>query len=528
MSAKFSKNGEFVIDLRDFSGGINDRDDPREIADNETPDAKNEVINRRGASGKRYGFDAVAKKDATGGVRGLFPFPMMDGTKWLLLFHGGEVFAFKPDDFEWGEKKGDYGTDNGEPVGGTIFQNLAIFSNGAAGGAIKKWDGTAAVADLGGSPPVNTNIFSKIDELLLLVKQNRVYWCAPSLPEDYTTENKAGFQLISSEDGEFLTALVAHGTGLVAFTEIGKRGCSVNYDETNVSIGLKTNEIVDRSDGAIGGRTAAAIRGGGIFFLAEDGFKSFGVDADSPLMRTSRGLSEKTPIAVARINRAKIEKAVAAAWKDQIFCAVPTNNSEENDAVFLFDPIYRGWALWEMPISDFAIFENEVGKRELYFGHSREPKLCKLNRNFFDDYGDKNTAIEYYRRSKTFSPSPKNKFKELVLTLQITSPSQSEVEIVIDGETKSVPISSDELSSAQNLGAVWGNAEWDDAFGGAGYDPEIGPPFYDLEKKIAISSYFSEINTGAEMYFRIKNNRAGESIQLRRAVIRGEILENAF
>lgn len=525
----FGKEGAFSIDLRDWSGGLNDRDDPREIADNELQIARNAMWNRRGAIEKRTGYDVVAERDeATGGVRGLLPFPLMNGTKKLVLFHGGEVFSFAPDDFSWGEKKGDYGTDDGEPVGGIIFQNLAIFSNGKSGGNLKKWNGTDAVANLGGSPPVNTNILSKIDELLLLVKDNRVYWCAPSLPEDYAVENKAGYQAISSEDGEFLTALIAHGSGLVAFTDIGKRGVSVNYDETNVSIGLATNEIVDRSDGAIGGRTATAVRGGGIFFLSEDGFKSFGVDADSPLMRTSRGLSEKTPKIIRKINCAKIEKATAIAWKDLIFCALPLDFASENNAVMVYDPVFRGWGIWEMPIGDFAIFENAAGERNLYFGHSREPKLCRMNRQYADDVGGDAREIDFEIVTKSFSPSPKNKWETLTVWGDITRGATVEILVTIDRKTKSLTLGSEDITEKYEDDSIFTAAVWGDVWNGKPTNAEQGERFFQVKKKFAVSEIAKEMNEGAEWSLGIRNANLNESFRLRRVLMQGRVLEGAY
>jgi len=129
------------IVISDFSGGLNTKDAPHLIGDNESAILQNFEISGKGRLKKRFGFDKVSTGGSTTkGVRGLLAFQSIGANpeKFLLIFNDSKLFTVSDTDTTWIDH-GTYGTDDGERVNGTVYKNLGIFGNGNDANNVKKF-----------------------------------------------------------------------------------------------------------------------------------------------------------------------------------------------------------------------------------------------------------------------------------------------------------------------------------------------------------------------------------------------------
>ena len=172
------------------SGGVNTKDDPRELATNESPFILNMDIIQKGRVVSRTGYELWGQigGGATGGYRGMLTFYRTFGTDsgdYLLSFHSNGNAYKSTNTTPTPATLGAYGTDSGS-VRGIVFDNLAVFGNGLAANSVKKYDGTSQ-ANLGGTPQ-DSKIFGIIGKMLVLAAYaapKTMYWSDTMDPEQY-------------------------------------------------------------------------------------------------------------------------------------------------------------------------------------------------------------------------------------------------------------------------------------------------------------------------------------------------------
>lgn len=628
----------FEIDLIDASGGINDRDDPREIADNEATIERNVLVGRRGSAKKRTGYDRVTTNGTAGYPRGMMKYIRTGykNQKFLLIFQNGKVFTLDSTWLGWVEA-GTYGADQEATVRGEVFGNQAVFGNGVdvtkrllmrskyLGGTstttLGQWqavtdgrfriviggvpydisgvdlhlcadlDAVAAavqakirtatggttetvthstspdiftittdeeitelttiaggtdisglgtgdflsgrdhegglgdpiftvaftLADLTGAP--RTNVFGKINTMLLAATGSNVHNCEP---EDVTvwSGGNAGVTPVNFEDGENVMALAEHGDAIIAFKKSAKRGLSVVFDDAELAVGLKESNITD-SFGAIAGGSVVPTDDGGLMYLSETGIRSYGIQENYALQRTSEGMSRKIGKLIKRINRKAIDRITGIQHEDFIFFAVPLDTAGVNNMLLVYDLEFRGWTVWDIPACAFARFEDAAGLPGLFFVHAYEPALCKLNNEFTDDVGGSNAPIVFDREWKHFSPFALSKWKELEMHLKITVPNTTEIIITTDGIAWPFTITEADIKSQIPLfEGFFGEADGSEAWGGD-VDLAAGPKMYNIVIKRELDK---TVNQGAECTVRIINELVNQGIDVRRLILRGEYL----
>lgn len=85
------------VELVKFDGGLNDKDSPLLLADNELAECVNYHLDQRGTLTKRTGFTArYASPFGSGPVKGLFNYRKEDGTSRLIIANDGELLSDLP------------------------------------------------------------------------------------------------------------------------------------------------------------------------------------------------------------------------------------------------------------------------------------------------------------------------------------------------------------------------------------------------------------------------------------------------
>jgi len=155
------------------SGGVNSIDDPRELAENESPEITNMDIARKGRVISRTGYEKWGTASGvTTGFRGMLRYYRTFGANngdYLLSFNSNGNGYVSSVGTPTPASIGAYGTDSGS-VRGIVFDNQAIFGNGLSANTIQNWEGTGSSANLGGTPP-DAKIFGIVNNSLLAVTE---------------------------------------------------------------------------------------------------------------------------------------------------------------------------------------------------------------------------------------------------------------------------------------------------------------------------------------------------------------------
>ena len=127
----FKQLNKYKYPIVSFDGGLNTKDSPSTLADNESPDMYNCVLDERGAVGTRQGIStfttvAVGAKACDG----LFSYKRETGTQVMMGWYGGSMTVITGTTFESVPSAAGVYT-AGRPVEMMQFQNVAFMCNGA-------------------------------------------------------------------------------------------------------------------------------------------------------------------------------------------------------------------------------------------------------------------------------------------------------------------------------------------------------------------------------------------------------------
>jgi len=233
-----------VMDLRDFGGGLNLRDSAEQLALNETPDAVNATLARRGAALVRNGC-ALAVTLPAGTASYLYYSPALD--RWYCQV-GTELYR-RPGDLSgsWTDIT-TVSLTTVAPVAMCDFQDVVVICHPVDG--VYTHDGGTGVI---------TNRSTTAKGYAIAVFKNRV-WVADGkrlwysdLGSSTVYTTATGFVDVREKDDEDITALAGSAGALLAFK---KRSA---YRVTDAATGAY--QTIDWSNGCVGPRAITSLRG---------------------------------------------------------------------------------------------------------------------------------------------------------------------------------------------------------------------------------------------------------------------------
>lgn len=512
----------FAIQISDFSGGLNTRDSAFETATNQAKILTNFDIVGQGSIQKRYGFDVVSSGGASDeGVRGLTRYKQADGDKFLAIYNNAKLYTITPSSSTWTDQ-GSYGTDAGERVNGTVFNDLLIFGNGNTANVVKKFDGST-LANLGGTPP-KASIFEAHPVVLFVsgiagASDSVIQWCDIDDPENWST-GIASFLNIAKNNGEAITGVKVHNDQILVLKEQSKYAITPFFDSNDLTAGFKPTELYDKSDGALSSNSIVDVWDG-VYFFGRQGFQKYGIQENFPDRRIPSSLSFLIDPTVKNINRANSNKVTSIFWNDKIYNAVPIGTSSTNNGILVMDKRFANnpWTLYTgMNVSDFEIFEDSDGNETIYFGSEHEGTVYKFNERFSDAFdGEDGFAIESTYRSKTFVQSFKNKFNRVLIRGAMTDPCTYRVILNVDGVSESFDVTEGDIQFQSQVSGVVG-------YDVVGHTKLLGTSLEDELKSFLTEIHFPDtINYGREVYIEVQSNNENEGIRLDFITIEGEM-----
>lgn len=108
---------------------------------------------------------------------------------------------------------------------------------------------------------------------------------------------------------------------------------------------------------------------GGVFFLSDNGVyflqpQSVGSNDAVRLLTVAEPLSAPIDDVIQRINRQYAYRSVAAYWNNRYYLAVPLDNSEDNNAILVYNFILKAWESVDTYPAGFDVFSFLVGKKD--------------------------------------------------------------------------------------------------------------------------------------------------------------------
>ena len=227
--------GYGVINIKDWSGGLNTRDGTGGVADNEITKSWNCYLLANGIA-KRSGYtsyNSTARVNSANEGTGIIYAPFTAGSK--IVATAGTKIAYKGTD-TWTDITGSVTLTSDIPMMFTMVNNNLVGCNGTNPGWY--WSGTGTATTLSGTNiPTTPTACASFHGRLFLASGRGVYWSnylgnwTTFHPDDYQLfeENVTGMYVYGSANNAKLTIFTANSTHTCTFdptisTTIGGRG----------------------------------------------------------------------------------------------------------------------------------------------------------------------------------------------------------------------------------------------------------------------------------------------------------------
>ena len=352
-----------------FNGGLNVRDQPDVVDGSQALDVLNVTFTERGALRQRDGYAKFTSVEGTNRYDSMHPFYTTGGTKHLICGAGNRLEAIGTDGAI--VASGSTTLPTASPhyfarFGGPTGEHIYV-SNGTD--LVRRWTGTAweisggAITYTGTAPDGKFLAVTPWDNRL--VNANRVGTTAGDNPSSVrfsaagvpTTWGASDYIDLEPGDGEQITGMIAWRERLFVFKE-SKFFVFSSTSTSSTGTAVFNYYPVENGQGLVAAG-ALCVGRDGVYFLARDG-----------VYRTTGGVGElvsgaldplfrgETPdfFQSSTINQAQISKARMAFWQEQVFLSVPTGSSTTNNRVFVHDPRFGWWTLYDFPAAAMCTF----------------------------------------------------------------------------------------------------------------------------------------------------------------------------
>ena len=365
-----------VLEIQDFSGGIDERVESHLLSTNQCADAQNVICPKAGRLQKRRG-QAVFNASAIGtAVLGLHPYYYGTGLtsrKLVAYFNDGGSMRISTDDFAAAIKTNLSKT---APVLSATCVNYMVSMNGVD--APWKYDGTT-VSALANAPATGRCPVLYAEKLFCFSDDDTLKWSDSFLPETWTGAN------ISTDfgkgDGDKLTALFAYSGALL----VCKKRSLYRLSGTSLDNFRVTN--VEGVHGVAGPRAGVVLEPY-FYYISQEGiFRWDGLNARNLVKPTGKGSGLQDTWA--NVNKLYLEGSVASynRFYNCLEFHVPENSDTTNTLTIVY-ALDTG-ALWKFrskSVSCWVEYDNATTIKT-YSGSMVAGSIIEQNTTAFNDLG---------------------------------------------------------------------------------------------------------------------------------------------
>jgi hypothetical protein len=360
--------------------GMNTRNAPWLLTDNELADSENMLVSKLGVITRRGGVQAFGgRTDAPGG---LAPYVEPDGDQKFAAIWGNLLYSSQ------GDSAWDQIATGASLVSGLLHDIVAARINADLSFAVCSVEQNAE-ADRSKLLLYNIASDSYTQATLaprcITAQQNRIFaaeedslfWSGIGLPASFTL---ASSLLVEPGLGGQITALYPtrdEAPRLVIFKDRmtlifePRWGSSSAYIPTAGDALDTINSrirVLSPSIGCVATRSVVEVPGfedGDVFFLAHDGVRALRRSATDSHSGPGQPITWKIPDTIARVNFSQIDKAAASFFDNAYHLALPMDGAATNTHVLRFDLENRAWTVHKIGCHD--VREARLGSTSRFF-----------------------------------------------------------------------------------------------------------------------------------------------------------------
>lgn len=469
-----ARNGIKVVNLRDFTGGLNLMRNIAQLEPNESPDLLNVDISDRGGFKLRKGIVNLGE-DLAADPLSLHALLSSSGTQQILACDGTNLKKW--DGSSWSTAAARTGTNVG-----VQFKNKLYLQNGVD--ASLRWDGAASHA-MGvawnnnlAAPTTVGNGNMPIAKTMTVYKNcvflgntyesgtqypSRIRWSHPGYAEDWVDYH--WIDIDTGFDGDEITALVPYQDRLLVFK---RNSIHVLYGEGPEAFSVTP---VSNEFGTVSQQSAVATDHGVYFYDQANGVFAF----------DGRGMSWQFSRLYPAITENYITDSVSGEikmgyGKQRVWLSVPWRGSLTCNRVFVLTPHLNkngAWTQYDLPLGPFLEYKPAQSEESfLIAGHVGNKRVVKLEQNISTDYYDgTNHHIDAYYRTPWIDmgqPAVRKRWKRPEALLMDGRESEIRVEVYKDFDpSKMTRTFTFNTSASGNDVLVWGVGKWGQKMWGA-------------------------------------------------------------
>jgi len=352
------------LNLSDFTGGLNLRSDPFQIAENESPDMLNVEVDPSGGVRSRRGWTRWNTTAITGGTwdpRAMHVWEQSSGVHRVLLANDGDVYAATAGTFAVLSNGVGNLVADAAPHGAAFAEwGDTIYIACGSDNQAASWSGTGSATLLAASGPTWQNdktapiggYFPQADLAVTHVNYmfvagteedgtkypNRVRFSHPNAPTDWAELDYVDIL----DGGGRITALVSFQDHLLIFKQ-NSVWALYGYDDTNFQLVNVTQSL-----GAWSAQTVATSGQGAYFFSWPEGVYEY---------RPSEGIFERSvqlkPIfRDGSFNPSALDETWLGYINNRLWFGAPYSTLTSADTakvVFVWDPLLDAWTKFQCP-----------------------------------------------------------------------------------------------------------------------------------------------------------------------------------
>lgn len=232
---------------------------------------------------------------------------------------------------------------------------------------------------------------------------------------------------VSKNDGQAVIALGKYEEKLLVFKERS------TYQLTFDSTGEPIVQMISGFVGCVSHRSVESVEND-IFYLSQDGVRTFGYVANIPNVLRTNKLSVKLDPEIQNINTKYYSNCAAIYYDNKYILSFPRGESTVNDRIIVFQLLYGCWTIWNGIYANcFNEFVDSDNKTKLYYADENSGQVYE----FLTGYNDGGQAIQAYYFTKQFnlgSFSINKKFYFIDLQIRALTGILG-IDVIVDGNT---------------------------------------------------------------------------------------------